>query len=100
MGCAGSRGLRNGWGRAYLEAEVGKRAADLETAPPPRQGERTDLNGTSVRGGPKSDGGGTARRLRAILRAPESIQALYREGKCSPPTPARPGPPQKNCYQW
>ena len=58
----------------YLEAAIGKRAAQLATVAPARQGARTDVTATSRAACEKL----TPRRetaLRAILRAPEPIQA-------------------------
>lgn len=65
---------------AYLAAEIGERAADLETVSPGSQGERTDLEEeTSGHNVPKSSADEKkAKRLRAILRSPEVVQDLYR----------------------
>ena len=62
--------------RAYLEAELGKRDADLITGAPGRQGERTDRGETSRHDGGKLE----APRKQERLRAPEEVQRLYREG--------------------
>jgi hypothetical protein len=87
--------------RAYLDAELGKKAADLVTVDPGQQGERTDLNGTSAHREPKSGSASDpkVKRLRAILRAPEVIQDLYRDDRLTQQTAAKLGPksptPQK-----
>lgn len=78
--------------KAYLEAAIGKKAADLETVAPPQQGERTDMD-TSRHHVGKSDGEERKeQRLRAILRAPEIVQTLYREGLVSQTAAALMGP--------
>jgi hypothetical protein len=84
---------------ADLEAEIGKNGADLATVAPGQQGERTD---TSPHRAEKLWTPGKSTRLRAILRAPDLVQNLYRQGLLtanpSPPSPllrgaarARPG---------
>jgi hypothetical protein len=77
--------------KTYLEAEIGKKALELETVDPSRQGERTDLKGTSRTKLRKSNSE-TIRRLRAILRAPELIQDLYRRELVSQTIAAMMGP--------
>jgi hypothetical protein len=67
--------------RAYLEADLGKRAADLVTVAPGSQGERTDREETTSHREKKSESGGKTARLLAILRAPELVQDLYRQGR-------------------
>src|SRR6185369_16836526 len=83
--------------RAYLEAEKGKRAMELETVAPgddkggrPKKGEETADTVSAVSEGDKRK----AERLRAILRAPELIQDLYRQGLVSQTTAAMLGPQQ------
>jgi hypothetical protein len=64
----------------YLAAVDGHKAADLATVAPGHQGERTDLE-TSGHRVPKSDAEvKKEKRLRAIQRAPEVVQDLYRHG--------------------
>jgi hypothetical protein len=78
--------------RAYLEAEMGKRAAELVTTSPPGEPGRpskVEMSDTVSDISPadkRKDG-----RLRAILRAPEVIQTLYREGLVSQTVAARTG---------
>jgi hypothetical protein len=78
---------------AYLAAEIGPKAADLATVAPGQQGERTDLE-TSGNDCPKFDGPSDrkAKNLRAILRAPEVVQDLYREGLLPQTVAAKLGP--------
>jgi hypothetical protein len=78
--------------RAYLEVEVGKKTADHLTVAPGRQGERTDVNETSHHSEGKSVSPAKEERLRAILRAPELVQDLYREGLVTQATAAKLGP--------
>jgi len=80
--------------RAYLAAELGSKAADLATVSPGSQGERTDLDSTSHINCGKSESTGKrkAENLRAILRAPEVVQDLYREGRISQADAAAMGP--------
>src|SRR5262249_11701035 len=76
--------------RAYLEAEMGKRAAELATVAPGQQGEHTDTSGHGVLKSEQEmrrEG-----RLRAILRAPELVQFLYRDGLISQAAAAKMGP--------
>jgi hypothetical protein len=84
--------------RAYLEAEMGKRAAELVTVAPDARSE----NGANQHTGPQVDSGHCvphpdaatekkAKRLRAILRAPEVVQTLYRDGLLSQTVAARTG---------
>ena len=74
-----------------LKATVGEREHGMITVPPARQGERTDLEETSSHGGekliPRKE-----TRLRAILRAPEQVQDLYREGLIRQTDAAKLGP--------
>ncbi len=77
--------------RAYLEAEIGKKAADLETVSPGSQGERTDRDETSPHGEGKLQSHAQQERLRAILRAPELVQDLYKQGRISQTTAAKLG---------
>jgi hypothetical protein len=80
--------------RAYLEAEVGKKAADLATVPPgetagrPKKGEENPPHDEGDCKHPHAKN----ERLRAILRAPEVVQNLYREGLMDQTTAARMGP--------
>jgi hypothetical protein len=78
---------------AWLDMIHGKRARLLETVSRAQQGSRTDRPGgqTSRHDGGKLDPR-TEQRLRAILRAPEQIQGLYREGQISQTVAARLGP--------
>lgn len=78
---------------AHLKAEEGAKAVDLMTVAPERQGERTDLD-TSPTGEGKSSGPCHAKteRLRAILRAPELVQQLYRENLLTQKDAAMMGP--------
>jgi len=78
--------------RAHMEAELGKKTADLATVAPGSQGERTDLNETSPHDEGKSIAHAKQERLRAILRAPEIVQHLYREGLVSQTVAASMGP--------
>jgi hypothetical protein len=63
--------------RAILESRKGYRSTQRETVPEPQQGKRE----TSGHDGPKSDR--SAKRLRAINRAPEIVGKLYDEGLIS-----------------
>jgi hypothetical protein len=86
--------------RAYLEAEVRKRAADLATAAPDTRPTRehsddgtfkpTDQTGNDCPNGGMSDR--KAKNLRAILRAPEIVQSLYRDGLIGQAVAAKMGP--------
>lgn len=80
--------------RAYLAAELGEKAADLATVSPGSQGERTDLDETSRNGCGKSAGASKRKteNLRAILRAPEVVQDLYRTGLINQTDAAAMGP--------
>ncbi|QJX00301.1 hypothetical protein FTUN_7926 [Frigoriglobus tundricola] len=72
--------------RAYLEAELGKRAAELVTvAPGNDKGGRPSKGETGDTVSPvNSDADDKkAKRLRAFLRAPDLIQDLYRDGLVS-----------------
>ncbi len=80
--------------RAYLEAEMGKKAADLATVSPgddkggrPKGGETPDTV-SAVSGAEKRKG----ERLRAIIRAPEIVQQLYKDGKLTQADAAKMGP--------
>jgi len=80
--------------RAYLEAEEGKRAVELLTVSVgddvggrPKNGETADTVSAVSPGEQRK-----SERLRAILRAPEIVQDLYREGKVSQTTAAKLGP--------
>lgn len=81
--------------RAHLAAEMGKKAADLATVAPgddvggrPRKGEETGDTVSPVSSGQAKK----EKRLRAILRAPELIQDLYRQGLVSQTVAASMGP--------
>lgn len=86
--------------RAYLETEMGKRAADLATVAPgddkggrPAKGEQNRDHGdpgSSPMSAPKE------KRLRAILRAPELVQSLYRQNLVSQTTATMMGPAKPN----
>jgi hypothetical protein len=76
--------------RAHLEAEVGKRAAELATVAPGQQGERNDTSGHCVRKSEQEMR--KVGRLRAILRAPEVVQQLYKENLITQTTAAKMGP--------
>lgn len=77
---------------AYLQAEIGPRAAALETvAPGDDVGGRPTNNSTHREG---SFPHAKPERLRAILRAPDLIQHLYREGLVSQTTATLMGPKQ------
>lgn len=82
--------------RTYFEAVVGQKAADLATVCPGSQGARTDMEETSPNDLGKSDSMSYGKRenLRAILRAPEVVQDLYRyrEGRINQTTAAKLGP--------
>lgn len=78
--------------RAYLDAEVGKKAADLITVPPgDGKGGAPEGNRNAAKGGEETTAVAVKavvsadaskskqERLRAVLRAPEVIQILYRE---------------------
>src|SRR5262245_28313473 len=79
--------------RAHLEAHVGKKEADLITVAPGSQGERTDLGETSRHDVGKSDAADRKeQRLRAILRAPEVVQDLYKAGLLTQQEAAKLGP--------
>lgn len=92
--------------RAYLKAEVGERDADLITVSPgDDKGGAPEGNRNAAKGrGEEStgtivvpvDSGGMspmkAKNLRAVLRSPEVVQQLYREGKVSQTTAAKLGP--------
>jgi hypothetical protein len=78
--------------RAYLDAELGKKAAELATVDPDRQGERNDLDGTSGTQCRKSISPRLEGKLRAILRAPEVVQDLYRDDRLTQDTAAKLGP--------
>ena len=78
--------------KAFLEAAQGKRATEMMTVAPAQQGERTDLEETSPHGEGKSSGHAKNERLRAILRAPEQVQTLYREGLIRQTDAAKLGP--------
>ncbi len=80
---------------AYLRAEFGDKAVDLETAPPDGRA----LNGANQHTGPREDSGNGCpnpsgasdrkmKNLRAILRAPEVVQDLYRETAGAEPSPS------------
>src|SRR5262245_32181082 len=85
--------------RAYLVTELGEKAVELETAPP----DGRLLNGANQHTGPRVDSAHHERnpqsqaktgRLRAILRAPEEVQALYRAGLVGQAEAAMLGPRQ------
>ncbi len=78
--------------RAYLAADVGQRALDLMTVATSQQGERTDLEEETSAIRLQKSNHETTRRLRAILRAPELIQTLYKDGLVSQATAALMGP--------
>lgn len=78
--------------RPYLEAVHGKRGLDLMTAPPSKQGKRTDLGEETSATGLQKCSHETDRRLRAILRAPSYVQDLYRQGLVSQKVAAKLGP--------
>ena len=75
----------------FLEAAIGRRALHLVTVAPSAQGERTDIAKTSRDECGKS-GERKAQALRAILRAPEPAQDLYREGLLGQKEAAKLGP--------
>jgi hypothetical protein len=91
--------------RAYLEAEMGKRAAELVTvAPGDDKGGAPAGNKNAVKGQEESTGATVApvdsgttmsprkeKNLRAILRAPEVVQTLYRDGLVSQTVTVRTG---------
>lgn len=77
--------------RAYLEAEIGKREADLATVSPgkPHGGQEGNQNASGNEADMVSASSEEAQsdaerrkneRLRAILRAPEIVQDLYKAG--------------------
>jgi len=81
--------------RAHLAAELGDRAADLITVAPgtdkggrPRKEEETSTSDVEVSN--KQDR--KSQQLRAILRAPEVIQTLYRDGLITQADAAKLGP--------
>lgn len=85
--------------RAYLAAELGDKAADLETV---SVDGRID-NGANQHTGPKVDSDHAdpnppemsepkEKRLRAILRAPAVVQELYRQGRITQTDAAKLGP--------
>lgn len=79
--------------KAIVEFAIGKRAADLMTVDPPRPGnQHTVASGPEV---PKQNDDRVAKRLRAILRAPEEVQALYREGLMGQKEAAKLGPKKR-----
>jgi hypothetical protein len=91
--------------KAYLQAHEGKRAAELITAPPePPMGAPADNQNAGKNksetvsdlflGSPPSDGPGKRRErnIRAILRAPEVVQDLYRTGLMNQTDAAKMGP--------
>ena len=85
--------------RAYLEAEIGKRAAELVTVGPgdDKGGHhslyRTDAGATVAPAVAESSmSPRKEKNLRAILRAPEAIQNLYRDGLISQTVAAADGP--------
>lgn len=86
--------------RAYLAAELGEKAADLATVSPDGRATREhDEEGKFVpsnhKGNDCPNGGASdrkAKNLRAILRAPEVVQDLYREGRISQADAAAMGP--------
>lgn len=79
---------------AFLKAAVGPREAGMITVPPARQGERSDLEETSRHHVGKSSDADQRKneRIRAILRAPEQVQDLYREGLIRQTDAAKLGP--------
>jgi hypothetical protein len=78
---------------AWLDMIKGKRARLLETVSRAMPGSRTDRprGQTSAHDEPRLSPA-TEKRLRAILRAPDSVQDLYREGGISQTVAARLGP--------
>jgi hypothetical protein len=93
--------------RAYLAAEVGERGAALITVPPGDDkggAPPGNTNASKDKPTPETTGatvapvvsgemsGRTAKNLRAILRAPEVVQELYREGRIAQVVAAKLGP--------
>jgi hypothetical protein len=86
--------------RAYLEAEICKKAADLATLAPDTRSDRehaddgtfkpSDQKGNRCPNGERS--GRKEKHLRAILSGPEEVQDLYREGLINQTTAAKLGP--------
>ena len=81
--------------RAHIEASVGKQAFQLEAVAPSQQGKRA-TSGTECRKSANADSERAQGKLRAILRAPEPIQVLYREGRISQTLAAKLGPSRKS----
>ncbi|TXH55566.1 MAG: hypothetical protein E6Q97_08575 [Desulfurellales bacterium] len=82
--------------KAFIDAAVGPREADLITVSPgedkggrPRKGEETSASDAEVSGGASDRKAG---KLRAILRAPEQVQDLYKEGLIRQTDAAKLGP--------
>ena len=78
--------------RPYLEALHGKRAVDLMAVALARTGNQHTASPDATRPGDEKHTPPTDTRLRAILRAPEEVQRLYREGLISQKVAARLGP--------
>jgi|AGTN01.2.fsa_nt_gi hypothetical protein len=75
--------------KAYLEAEIGKQAADLVTVSPAGvRGEEIPSDERKA----NSQGHDRNAKLRAILRAPELVQQMYRSGLITQQDAARMGP--------
>lgn len=80
--------------RAHLAAELGERAADLATVSPGTDKGGRPRKETSASDAEVSEGQSKRKegQLRAILRAPEVIQHLYRDGKINQADAAKLGP--------
>jgi hypothetical protein len=79
-------------GRGEFPSARGDREVDLLTVAPAQQGERSDLDETLHNDCAKSDSRNKRSNLRAILRAPEQVQSLYREGLIRQTDAAKLGP--------
>lgn len=76
----------------FVKPAMGEKAFDLMTVSPGSQGERTDLGETSPDERGKLSGHTKRETLRAILRAPEVVQQLYRDGLITQTIAAKLGP--------